>query len=157
MESTGQTSGGIAPSSSLTSIDHLWQSSITIISLVSQSTFVKDTIRNVRQLLHCYTVQSAWHCLNSSMYVCIREDGNGLIIQKASLLLRRRGQGRNSSWIEEWGWSFLNIGAITPLGTAPAGFAQQCPRCDNSSLNLRLAFWMGLMGFWAKLWMEWSG
>ena len=49
MESTGQTSGGIAPSSSLTSIDHLWQSSITIISLVSQSTFVKDTIRNVRE------------------------------------------------------------------------------------------------------------
>merc|ERR1711963_164067 len=28
---------------------------------------------------------------------------------------------------------FLNIGAITPLGAAPAGFAQQCPRCDNSS------------------------
>ena len=28
--------------------------------------------------------------------------------------------------------SFLNIGAITPLGAAPAGFAQQCPRCDNS-------------------------
>ena len=25
------------------------------------------------------------------------------------------------------GGSFLNIGAITPLGAAPASFAQQCP------------------------------
>ena len=29
--------------------------------------------------------------------------------------------------------SFLNTGAITPLGAAPSGFAQQCPRCENSS------------------------
>ena len=29
------------------------------------------------------------------------------------------------------GTTFLNMGAITPLGAAPAGFAQQCPRCDN--------------------------
>ena len=33
---------------------------------------------------------------------------------------------------------FLNIGAITPLGAAPAGFAQQCPRCDNSSSEVGL-------------------
>ena len=34
--------------------------------------------------------------------------------------------------------AFLNIGAITPLGAAPAGFAQQCPRCDNSSSEVGL-------------------
>ena len=31
---------------------------------------------------------------------------------------------------------FFNIGAITPLGAAPAGLAQQCPRSDNSSLEV---------------------
>ena len=34
--------------------------------------------------------------------------------------------------------AFLNIGAITPLGAAPASFAQQCPRCDNSSSEVGL-------------------
>ena len=34
--------------------------------------------------------------------------------------------------------AFLNIGAITPLGAAPAGYAQQCPRCDNSSSEVGL-------------------
>ena len=30
---------------------------------------------------------------------------------------------------------FLNIGAITPLGAAPAGFAQQCPRLETRFSN----------------------
>ena len=31
--------------------------------------------------------------------------------------------------------AFLNIGAITPLGAAPAGFAQQCPRLETRFSN----------------------
>ena len=49
---------------------------------------------------------------------------------------------------------FLNIGAITPLGAAPAGFAQQCPRCDNSSSEVGLhkipCTWGQLSTAWAN-------
>ena len=34
--------------------------------------------------------------------------------------------------------AFLSTGAITPLGAAPAGVAQQCPRCDNNSSEVYL-------------------
>ena len=49
--------------------------------------------------------------------------------------LVKAAQGLHSEWEED---PFLNIGAITPLGAAPASFAQQCPRCDNSSSEVGL-------------------
>ena len=55
--------------------------------------------------------------------------------------------------------TFLNIGAITPLGAAPAGFAQQCPRCDNSSSEVGLHNSVTLGGVvhgMRKLWRPYS-
>ena len=50
--------------------------------------------------------------------------------------------------------TFLNIWAITPLGAAPASFAQQCPRCDNSSSEVGLhkipCTWGELSTAWAN-------
>ena len=54
---------------------------------------------------------------------------------------------------------FLNIGAITPLGVPPAGFAQQCPRCDNSSSEVGLHNSVTLGGVvhgMRKLWRPYS-
>ena len=41
---------------------------------------------------------------------------------------------------------FLNTVAITPLGAAPAGVAQQCQRCDNSSSKVCLYNFVTLGG-----------
>ena len=77
-------------------------------------------------------------------YFCIHSWKNGMVVLLQIWIWKKKMERKlNNSFIifffsKFWAGLFsinlfLNIRAIILLGTAPAGFAQQCPRCNNGS------------------------